>query len=313
MHDTAFDPEFDDRDWTPDWMAVPIAPVPAMAHPSGYRVERRVVQETEIFGQPYRLTVPFDCRLLFDPAGRLWMSDTPQERIMMANNARRSCGHVLVGGLGLGLYPQMAAALGRVERFTAIEQSPVVQAIVEPALAGVLSVPLAIRIGDIEDMLAGPVGRCLRHDLPRHVARPGRGLPARREPPARAGAGPPGAGRDDPAVGLPLDGRVVRGRVPRPAGGGARRARGVARRPPGTISAGRGATGARPRAFRRHPDRRLGRGAGLVPRLRDWRRRDGVSCPPEPSNPAPKPARLAESGAGFYTKRAFTHRPLLRS
>lgn len=159
MHDTAFDPEFDDRDWTPDWMAVPIAPVPAMAHPSGYRVERRVVQETEIFGQPYRLTVPFDCRLLFDPAGRLWMSDTPQERIMMANNARRSCGHVLVGGLGLGLYPQMAAALGRVERFTAIEQSPVVQAIVEPALAGVLSVPLAIRIGDIEDMLAGPLGR----------------------------------------------------------------------------------------------------------------------------------------------------------
>ncbi len=28
---------------------------------------------------------------------------------MMANNARRSWGRVLVGGLGLGLYPQYAA------------------------------------------------------------------------------------------------------------------------------------------------------------------------------------------------------------
>jgi hypothetical protein len=157
MPDTAFDPDFDDRDWTLDWMAVPVASVPAMAHPSGYRVVRRVVQETEIFGQPYRLTVPFDCRLLFDPEGRLWMSDTPQERIMMANNARRSHGHALVGGLGLGLYPQLAAALGQVERFTVIEHSPVVQALVEPVLAGVLDVPLDLRIGDVGAMLAGPV------------------------------------------------------------------------------------------------------------------------------------------------------------
>ncbi len=158
MHDTAFDPDFDDRELTPDWMAVPIAPVPVMEHPSGYRVVRRIVQETEIFGQTYRLTVPFECRLLFDPAGRLWMSDTPQERIMMANNARRSHGHVLVGGLGLGLYPQLAAALGRVTRFSVIEQSRVVQAIVEPALAGVLGVPLATQIGDVGALLAGPVG-----------------------------------------------------------------------------------------------------------------------------------------------------------
>jgi hypothetical protein len=64
---------------------------------------------------------------------------------------------VLVGGLGLGLYPQLAAALGRVERFSVIEQSPVVQAIVEPALAGVLDVPLATEIGDVGALLAGPV------------------------------------------------------------------------------------------------------------------------------------------------------------
>lgn len=157
MHDTAFDPDFDDREWTLDWMEVPIVPIPAMEHPSGYRVARRIVQETEIFGQTYRLTAPFDCRLLFDPEGRLWMSDTPQERIMMANNARRSRGHVLVGGLGLGLYPQFAVALGRVSRFTAIEQSPVVQSLVEPALTGALGVPLTTRIGDVEAALAGPV------------------------------------------------------------------------------------------------------------------------------------------------------------
>jgi len=154
MHDTAFDPEFDDRDWTPDWMAVPIAPVPAMAHPSGYRVERRVVQETEIFGQPYRLTVPFDCRLLFDPAGRLWMSDTPQERIMMYNNAGRSCGHVLVGGAGLGLYPQYVAEAAS---FTIIERSPIVLRLVAPLLQEIMDargVRLRFLVGDVETYLA---------------------------------------------------------------------------------------------------------------------------------------------------------------
>jgi spermidine synthase len=158
MH-PGFDPEFDDTAWTDAWSYVPIAEVPPGVYPDGSRVERRMLREAEVFGQPYRLAVPLDCRLLYDPAGRLWMSTTPQERIMMYNNGRRSQGHVLVGGMGLGLYPQYATcgAAGEATRFTMIERSPAVRAMVEPLLSTVLEVPLDIRTGDVAGVLAGPV------------------------------------------------------------------------------------------------------------------------------------------------------------
>jgi hypothetical protein len=154
-----FDPEFDDTAWTDGWLDVAIAQVPPGRHPSGYRVERRVLQSIEVFGQPMRLAGMLECRLLFDPEGKLWMSDTPQERIMMFNNGRRSRGHVLVGGLGLGLYPQFAVlgAAGKVTRFTIIEHSPVVREIVEPTLAVTLGVPMEIMTGDAVAFLSEPV------------------------------------------------------------------------------------------------------------------------------------------------------------
>lgn len=154
-----FDPDFDDTQWTTGWLHVPIAQVPPGVHAGGYRVERHALGQVEVFGQPYRLAAPLDCRLLFDPEGRLWMSDTPQERIMMYNNGRRSRGHVLVGGLGLGLYPQyaVAGAVGHATRFTVIERSPVVQAIVEPTLSVALGVPLEVKTGDVTAYLSGPV------------------------------------------------------------------------------------------------------------------------------------------------------------
>ena len=105
-----FDPDFDDTAWTDEWAHVPIAEVPPGTYSDGSRVVRRVLHDAEVFGRPYRLAAPLDCRFLYDPRGSLWMSTTPQERIMMYNNGRRSRGHVLVGGLGLGLYPQYAAA-----------------------------------------------------------------------------------------------------------------------------------------------------------------------------------------------------------
>jgi spermidine synthase len=158
MH-PGFDPEFDDTAWTDAWSHVPIAEVPPGVYPDGSRVERRLLREAEVFGRLYRLAVPLDCRLLYDPEGCLWMSTTPQERIMMYNNGRRSRGHVLVGGMGLGLYPQYAArgAAGEATRFTVIERSPAVRAMVEPVLSTVIEVPLEIRIGDIETVLASPV------------------------------------------------------------------------------------------------------------------------------------------------------------
>lgn len=154
-----FDPGFDDTQWTDGWLHVPIAQPPPGQHPGGYRLERRALQEAEVFGRFYRLAAPLDCRLLFDPEGRLWMSDTPQERIMMFNNGRRSRGRVLVGGLGLGLYPQyaVAGAAGEATSFTVVERSSVVRDIVAPTLSVALGAPLEVRIGDVEAYLAGPV------------------------------------------------------------------------------------------------------------------------------------------------------------
>jgi hypothetical protein len=85
------------------------------------------------------------------------MSDTPQERMMMYNNGSQSLGRVLVGGLGLGLYPQFAAvgAAGEAVDFTVIESSQVVRDIVEPTLSAALQAPLEVHIGDIEEFLKG--------------------------------------------------------------------------------------------------------------------------------------------------------------
>jgi hypothetical protein len=78
---------------------------------------------------------------------------------MMANNGSRSRGHVLVGGLGLGLYPQCAVlgAAGEGTRFTVIEHSSIVRAIVEPTLSVALDVPLEVQTGDVEAYLSSPV------------------------------------------------------------------------------------------------------------------------------------------------------------
>jgi hypothetical protein len=156
----AFDPDFDDTQWTDAWLRIPLALPPVTIHRSGYRIGRQLLERVEIFGQAYRLSAPFDCRLLFDPAGRLWMSNTPQEHMMMYNNAARSWGHVLVGGLGLGLYPQYALAgvAGQATGFTIIECSPIVRELVEPVLRAVLDVPLEVRTAGIEEYLAGSTG-----------------------------------------------------------------------------------------------------------------------------------------------------------
>ncbi len=151
-----FDPTFDDTAWTDAWAHVPLALVPPGRHPSGYRVERAVWQAAEIFGRRYRLAAPFEGRLLFAPNGTLWMSNTPQEHMMMYNNARRTRGRVLVGGLGLGVYPQYARFVGGATHITVVERSAVVREIVAPTLEAVLDVPLAIHVGDVEAFLRAP-------------------------------------------------------------------------------------------------------------------------------------------------------------
>ncbi|OQY48060.1 MAG: hypothetical protein B6242_03445 [Anaerolineaceae bacterium 4572_78] len=63
--------------------------------------------------------VAFD--YMFPP--KAWMSDMGEERCTMFNAAKLAKGNVLVGGLGLAVYPQFALALNRpVESFTIIER-----------------------------------------------------------------------------------------------------------------------------------------------------------------------------------------------
>jgi hypothetical protein len=160
-----FDPHFDDARWTLDWVAAPIVPVPLGSHPDGYVVVERMLTRAQIFDRFYEAAEPFPVRALVDPAGKLWMSDTPQERMMMYNNAMQSRGHILIGGLGLGMYPQYAAA--RATRLTIVERSWAVIDIVGPALeqalkdltgfknlSGLRPIPFEIIRADVDDFLA---------------------------------------------------------------------------------------------------------------------------------------------------------------
>jgi len=152
-----FDPDFDDARWTLDWAQVPILQIPIGSHPDGYVVIERHLTQAQIFDRIYEAAEPFPVRALIDSGGKLWMSDTPQERMMMYNNAMASRGRILIGGLGLALYPQYAAS--RATRFTVVEQSRAVIDIVGPTLRSALAgrgspVPYRILAGGVEAFLA---------------------------------------------------------------------------------------------------------------------------------------------------------------
>jgi hypothetical protein len=152
----AFDPEFDDTRWTWDWLNVPFVQIPPGRYASGYIVRREWLETAIICDCPVRLPCPLDCRGLYDPSGLLWMSDTPQERLMMHNNARASGEHVLIGGLGLGLYPQYVAP--RARSLTIVERSPDIVAIVWPVIKEALAEGMGgvrpqIVIADVEAFL----------------------------------------------------------------------------------------------------------------------------------------------------------------
>ena len=154
-----FDPAFDDARLAPRWALTQLEQVPPGAYPDGYVVRRQFTRRIDVFGAPMTFPTPLDIRLLYDPDGRLWMSDVPQERMMMFHNGQASRGHILVGGLGLALYPQYAAH--HATQFTIVERSPAVVRMVEPTLARALGrlsppIPYTIVQGDVADFLAAP-------------------------------------------------------------------------------------------------------------------------------------------------------------
>ena len=91
----------------------------------------------------------------FPPRG--WMADTLVERSMMLLAARETKGKVLVGGLGLGIYPQMLLLLKRpVSSITIVEAHPEVIRLIEPCVmkfAQSYDVPIRIVPDTIEHFM----------------------------------------------------------------------------------------------------------------------------------------------------------------
>ncbi|GAB4474526.1 MAG: hypothetical protein Kow00124_14660 [Anaerolineae bacterium] len=149
-----FDPTFDDCAWNDAWLRFPIIQVLPGVYPS-FTVRSWEMTEADICGQTVRLTPPLAVRGLITPDGTLWMSDVPQERLMMFNNAAAARGRTLVGGLGLGLYPQYA--MPRVSAMTIIERDPALIRVVGPVVevaAAAHNVPVEMQQGDIHEVLA---------------------------------------------------------------------------------------------------------------------------------------------------------------
>lgn len=150
-----FDPNFDDATWTDNWSVAETVRFPDITHPSNYRIDSITLSFAMVFGRTFRLSCPLRCNRLIDPQGTVWMSDTPQERMMMYNNAARSKGHALVGGLGLGSYIKYAqmGSIGRVERFTIVERDEAVVEMVLPIAEKEIDVPFEITVDSIESFL----------------------------------------------------------------------------------------------------------------------------------------------------------------
>jgi hypothetical protein len=149
-----FDPEFDDCTWTDAWMHHPIIQVIPGVYDS-FVVKSWHIDKAYICGRAVRFSDPMEVRGLITSTGRLWMSDVPQERLMMYNNACRSQGRVLVGGLGVGLYPQYAILHG-VKSLVIVEQERAVKQVVEPVVriaAEAHGVGLEVQVDTIEEIL----------------------------------------------------------------------------------------------------------------------------------------------------------------
>lgn len=155
MWQECFDPTFDDCTWTEGWARVPIIqPIPGEYDQFSVRSWR--IDSADVCGRRIALNQELEVRGLILGDGRLWMSDVPQERLMMFNNAQASRGRVLVGGLGLGLYAQ--CALSTVDALWIVERNAPLIALVEPLVriaADSHDVPFEVLYADVVEMLRG--------------------------------------------------------------------------------------------------------------------------------------------------------------
>jgi len=130
-----FDPTFrddvvDDELWNQAMIDL------ALPEPGQYgrlRVVRQASKYVPLYGQQLVLSALVNWTLVYED-DRLWMSDTPQERLMMLKSTEGMSGHILVAGGGLGMYPQYLRRYGRAEHITIVEYNPDVVAMLHTTL-----------------------------------------------------------------------------------------------------------------------------------------------------------------------------------
>lgn len=149
-----FDAEFDDRQYDQSVLTIPIQ-LPVQTAGSKFRIEKKRGTTFEIFNMRYVTPDDVEVSLLYDLDDCLWMSDTPQERMMMYANAKQAKGKTLIGGLGLGIYPQYAqfGAAGNASSFVIVERDQDVIQLIKPILERTLKVPFVIVNETIEGFL----------------------------------------------------------------------------------------------------------------------------------------------------------------
>lgn len=132
-----FDPLFRDDALSEELWQAALAEL-RMPPPGRYgalEVRRELAGQVPLFGQQLAFAQPLPFTLVYE-GDTLWMSDTPQERLMMLAGTSGMAGHLLVAGGGLGMYPQFALRHGRAERITLVERHPAVAALLGQTLAG---------------------------------------------------------------------------------------------------------------------------------------------------------------------------------
>lgn len=152
-NDTTFDPNWRDDVFDEKVLDIPLM-LPRIIEPnSKIWVSKKVVRGEEVFGKFHKYdepriltaivkkTQPHPGRRLTDEDGnevstdnpvwdflnppKAWMTDAAQELMTMYSAAKEARGDVLVGGLGMGIYPQYAFYLDRpVDSFTIVDSSP---------------------------------------------------------------------------------------------------------------------------------------------------------------------------------------------
>ena len=97
-----------------------------------FRIIKRIIPKDTVLdfydhyeGKIYkaRLSAPIPSIVLMEGA-TIWMSDTPYEFAGMINGITAAKGNVLVGGLGLGIFPYYITKFKKVKHIDIVEQNP---------------------------------------------------------------------------------------------------------------------------------------------------------------------------------------------